>query len=40
VVGGELFAVSEFELWRRVLLFEGGFETGSPSRWSNSTPVD
>lgn len=32
--GGELFAASEFELWRRVLLFEDGFETYDTSRWS------
>lgn len=36
--GGELYAASEFELWRRVLLFGDGFETTDPSRWSSWVP--
>jgi len=34
--GDELVADVEYELWRRVLLFEDGFESGSTSRWSDT----
>lgn len=37
VVGGELYAANGHRLWRRVLLFEDGFETSNVSRWSGSS---
>jgi len=34
--GDELLATGELTLWRRVLLFEDGFETNDVSRWSSA----